>query len=71
MDQEDPRMGWLDKIMGRSKKAAGDAMDRPGMHEEGAHQEAAGMADDRASKHEEIAQAEREREATERAEQDM
>jgi uncharacterized protein YjbJ (UPF0337 family) len=64
-------MGWLDKILGRGKQAAGDVKNDPGMREEGQHQEAAGMADERASAHEEMAQEEREREATERAEQDM
>jgi uncharacterized protein YjbJ (UPF0337 family) len=63
-------MGWLDKLMGRGKKAAGDVVEDPGMRDEGAHQEAAGAADDRASMHEEIAQEERQREATERAESD-
>jgi uncharacterized protein YjbJ (UPF0337 family) len=61
-------MGWLDKLMGRGKKTAGEAMDRPGMREEGQHQEAAGAADDRASKHEDLAQEERQREVIERAE---
>jgi uncharacterized protein YjbJ (UPF0337 family) len=64
-------MGWLDKIMGRGKQTAGEAMDRPGMQDEGRHQEAAGVADDSASQHEEMAQEERQREATERAEKDM
>jgi uncharacterized protein YjbJ (UPF0337 family) len=61
-------MGWLDKLMGRGKKTAGEAMDRPEMREEGRHQEAAGAADDSASQHEDLAQEERQREATERAE---
>jgi uncharacterized protein YjbJ (UPF0337 family) len=61
-------MGWLDKLMGRGKKAAGEATDRPAMREEGRHQEAAGAADDSASQHEDMARDERQREATERAE---
>ena len=63
-------MGWLDKLMGRGKQAAGDATGNQSMREEGSHQEAAGAAEDRASEHEDMAQAERQREATERAEQD-
>jgi uncharacterized protein YjbJ (UPF0337 family) len=61
-------MGWLDKLMGRGKKAAGETTDRPAMREEGRHQEAAGAADDSASQHEDMARDERQREATERAE---
>jgi len=49
-------MGWLDKLMGRGKQAAGDTTGNPSMREEG--------------RHEDMAQAERQREATERAEQD-
>ena len=61
-------MGWLDKLMGRGKKTAGEALDSPEMREEGRHQEAAGVADDSASQHEDLAQEARKREATERAE---
>jgi uncharacterized protein YjbJ (UPF0337 family) len=63
-------MGWLDKIMGRGKRAAGEATDSPSMRDEGLHQEAAGAAEERASQHEEMAQEEREREAAERAQTD-
>jgi uncharacterized protein YjbJ (UPF0337 family) len=63
-------MGWLDKIMGRGKRAAGEATNDPSMREEGRHQEAAGAAEESASQHEEMAQAEREREAAERAQTD-
>jgi uncharacterized protein YjbJ (UPF0337 family) len=63
-------MGWLDKIMGRGKRATGEAMDSPAMREEGRHQEAAGRAEDRAERHEDKAQEAREAEAAERAEQD-
>jgi uncharacterized protein YjbJ (UPF0337 family) len=63
-------MGWLDKIMGRGKRAAGEAMDDPSMREEGQHQEAAAAAGERAEQHEELAQDAREREASERAQQD-
>jgi uncharacterized protein YjbJ (UPF0337 family) len=63
-------MSWLDKIMGRGKRTAGEAMDSPAMREEGRHQEAAGKAEDRAERHEGKAQEAREAEAAERAEQD-
>jgi len=63
-------MGWLDKIMGRGKRTAGEAMDSPAMRDEGRHQEAAGRAEDRAERHEDKAQEAREAEAAERAEQD-
>lgn len=64
-------MGFLDKIMGRGKRTAGEATDDPGLRQEGQHQEAAGAADDRAEQHEELAQEAREREASERAQQDL
>jgi uncharacterized protein YjbJ (UPF0337 family) len=63
-------MGWLDKLMGRGKRTAGEAMDSPSMSEEGRHQEAAGRAEERAGKHEEMAQEARETEARERAEEE-
>jgi uncharacterized protein YjbJ (UPF0337 family) len=60
-------MSWLDKLLGRGKRTAGEAMDSPAMREEGRHQEAAGRAEDTANQHEELAQEAREREASERA----
>jgi len=60
-------MGWLDKLLGRGKQAAGGAAGDPSMQAEGRHQEAAGMAEDRAEQHEDLAQAERNRAAEERA----
>ncbi len=42
-------MSWLDKLLGRGKRAAGEAMDSPAMREEGRHQEAAGRAEDTAA----------------------
>lgn len=60
-------MGWLDKLMGRSKRTAGEATDSPALRDEGRHQEAAGRAEDTAGQHEELAQDAREREAQERA----
>ncbi len=63
-------MGWLDKVLGRGKRTAGEAMDSPSMREEGRHQEAAGRAEDTADRHADLAQDAREREAQERAEAD-
>jgi uncharacterized protein YjbJ (UPF0337 family) len=63
-------MGWLDKLMGRGKRTAGEAMDSPRMKEEGRHQEAAGRAEERAAAHEGMAQEARESEARERAEEE-
>jgi uncharacterized protein YjbJ (UPF0337 family) len=53
-------MGFLDKLLGRSKKAAGDLTGDASMRREGMHQEMAGSAEERASEHEELAQEERE-----------
>jgi uncharacterized protein YjbJ (UPF0337 family) len=61
-------MGLLDKLLGRSKQAAGDVMDKPDLRREGVHQEGEGIAEERADEHEERAQAERERAAEHRAE---
>lgn len=63
-------MSWLDKLLGRGKRATGEATDSPAMREEGLHQEAAGRAEDTAQRHEDLAQEAREREARERAESD-
>ncbi len=63
-------MGWLDKLMGRGKRAAGEAMDSPAMRDEGRHQEAAGRATEQAESHEEMAQEARETAAEERTEQE-
>jgi uncharacterized protein YjbJ (UPF0337 family) len=63
-------MSWLDKLLGRGKRAAGEAMDSPAMREEGRHQEAAARAEDTAQRHEDLAQEAREREAQERTESD-
>ena len=53
-------MGFLDKLLGRGKKTAGDLTGDSSMRHEGMHQEQQGMAEDRASSAEEMAQAERE-----------
>jgi uncharacterized protein YjbJ (UPF0337 family) len=63
-------MGWLDKILGRTKSTAGEAVGSPPMREEGRAQEAAARAEDRAEQHEEVAQEERERAAAERADEE-
>jgi uncharacterized protein YjbJ (UPF0337 family) len=63
-------MGWLDKLMGRGKRTAGEAMDSPSMREEGRHQEAAGAAEERAATHEEMAREARETETRERTEEE-
>ncbi len=61
-------MSWLDKLMGRGKKAAGDLAGDNSMRREGMHQEQEGMASERAESAEEVAQKERERAAEHRAE---
>jgi uncharacterized protein YjbJ (UPF0337 family) len=63
-------MGFLDKLLGRGKKTAGDVMGDSSMKSEGMHQEQQGMAEDRAESAEEMAQAERERAAEHQAERD-
>jgi uncharacterized protein YjbJ (UPF0337 family) len=64
-------MGWLDKLLGRTKRTAGEAAGRPEMREEGRAREAAARAEDRAGEHEELAQEQRERAAEERAREDQ
>ena len=63
-------MGWLDKLLGRGKKTAGDVLGDSSMQREGMHQEQEGRAEDRAAKHEELAQEERNRAAEHHAERD-
>jgi uncharacterized protein YjbJ (UPF0337 family) len=52
-------MGLLDRLMGRSKKAAGDLAGDSTLHREGQHQESQGAAEDRAKQYEEMAQDQR------------
>jgi uncharacterized protein YjbJ (UPF0337 family) len=52
-------MGLLDKLLGRSKKAAGDVTGDSSLRREGMHQEQQGMAEERAEAHEEAAAEER------------
>ncbi len=49
-------MGFLDKLLGRGKKAAGDVTGDASMRSEGMHQEQEGMAEDRADAAEDSAQ---------------
>jgi len=63
-------MGFMDKLLGRGKKAAGDVTGDSSMRNEGMHQEQEGMAEDRAASAEQMAQEERERAAEHHAERD-
>ena len=47
-------MGFLDKLLGRDKKSAGEMMGDSSMQSEGMHQEQQGMAEDRAASGEEM-----------------
>lgn len=61
-------MGLLDKLMGRSKKVAGDAVGDSSLRQEGMHQEQQATAEERAEQHEEMAMEERAEAAEHRAE---
>ena len=63
-------MGLLDKILGRGKKAAGDATGDDSLRREGAAQEREGAAMDRAAKHEELAAEQRQQAAEAHVERD-
>lgn len=63
-------MGWLDKILGRGKKATGDLTGDASLQHEGAHQEAEGDAEARAGRAEQLARDERERAAEHRVERE-
>ena len=63
-------MGLLDRLLGRSKQAAGDLMGDSTLRREGVHQEQEGAATDRAAQHEAQAQEERERAAELHAERE-
>lgn len=63
-------MGFLDKLLGRGKQAAGDLKGDTSMSREGVHQEREGMAEDRAETAEERAQEAREDAAEHRARRD-
>ena len=61
-------MSFLDKLLGRSKKAAGDMTGNESMAQEGTHQEQEAMASERAEQAEEVAQDARESAAEHHAE---
>jgi uncharacterized protein YjbJ (UPF0337 family) len=63
-------MGFLDKLLGRGKKTAGDLTGDSSMRREGMHQEQQGMAEDRAASAEQMAQSEREQAAEHKAERE-
>jgi uncharacterized protein YjbJ (UPF0337 family) len=63
-------MGFMDKLLGRGKKAAGDMTGDSSMRSEGMHQEQQGMAEERADSAEQMAQAEREKAAEHKAERE-
>jgi uncharacterized protein YjbJ (UPF0337 family) len=63
-------MSWLDKLLGRAKKATGDVTGNEAKRQEGHHQEAEGMAKDRADAAERQAQEAREQAAEHRAERE-
>ena len=48
--------GFLDRLLGRGKKASGDLTNDPEMRREGAHQEAEGAAESRADSADDMAQ---------------
>ena len=52
-------MGFLDRLMGRGKKAAGDVAGDDSLRREGMHQEAKADAETRAANAEQVAQKER------------
>ena len=60
--------GFLDRLLGRGKKAAGDLANDPEMRRDGAHQEAEGSAESRADSAEDMAREARTEAAEHRAE---
>jgi uncharacterized protein YjbJ (UPF0337 family) len=63
-------MGFLDKLLGRGKKATGDMTGDDSMRREGMHQEQEGMAEERASAAEDKAMEAREDAAEHHAQRD-
>lgn len=63
-------MGFLDKLLGRGKKAAGDMAGDASLRNEGMHQEKEGMAEDRAAAAEDHAQDAHKEAAEHRAERE-
>lgn len=64
-------MGFLDKLLGRGKKAAGDVTGDASLRHEGVHQDEAGAAEERATSYEPMAQEERTEAPEHEAEQDQ
>jgi len=60
----------MDKLLGRSKQAAGDLAGDDSLRREGAAQEREGAAEDRAAQHEEMAQEQRNQAAQAHAERE-
>jgi uncharacterized protein YjbJ (UPF0337 family) len=67
---EEAKMSWLDRLLGRAKKAAGDVTGNEKQRQEGHHQEAEGIAEDSAAAAERQAQEAREQAAEHRAERE-
>jgi uncharacterized protein YjbJ (UPF0337 family) len=63
-------MGFLDRLLGRGKKAGGDLMGDTSMRREGAAQKREGAAEDQAAKHEAMAQEQRNQAAEAHAERE-
>lgn len=63
-------MGFLDRLLGRGKKAAGDVTGDASMRREGAAQEREAAAEERAEQHEEMAQEQRNQAADAHAERE-
>ena len=63
-------MGFLDKLLGRGKKAAGDLTGDSSLRREGMTQEHEANAEDRAAQHEEMAQEQRQQAAEARVERE-
>jgi uncharacterized protein YjbJ (UPF0337 family) len=63
--------GFLDRLLGRGKKAAGDMSNDPEMRREGMHQESEGRAESQAERAEDMAQEARTEAAEHRAERDQ
>lgn len=63
-------MGFLDRLLGRGKKSAGDLMGDASMRREGAAQEREAAAEDRAAEHEAMAQEQRNQAAEAHAERE-
>jgi uncharacterized protein YjbJ (UPF0337 family) len=68
--KKEAAMGWLDKLMGRFKKATGDLTGDERRRQEGRHQEAEAAAEERADSAERQAQEAREQAAEHRAERE-